>query len=209
MALLFKNKAYVYLLCAAFFRFMGGYSLGYWGKTYFSMVYEDYNNEFSIAYFLILIFGGIPSEIIGGYICDKYEAQYPKVKGHVSAAGAALASIFIVLTFMIKTSFWWSVVFYYFEYLTAEVFFGPSFAQINILVQSQIQGLAVAIFMLVGAVSGSLATLVLGYLGDKYDIDNNPDTLGVILGCAVLVSYIGCIPFFLKNADEYARVLKF
>jgi len=136
VVLLLKNKAYIYLLLAAFFRFMGGYSLGYWAKTFFSGVYPDQGNEFSIAYFLILIFGGVPSELIGGYICDKYERTYPKVKGHLSALGAALGSIFIVLTFMVKTSFWMSIVFYYFAYLTAEVFFGPSFAQINILIQS-------------------------------------------------------------------------
>ena len=63
--------------------------------------------------------------------------------------------------------------------------------------------------MLVGATSGSLATLMLGYLGDKYDINDDPDVLGYILGGAVLISYIGCIPFFLINAEEYAKVLKY
>jgi len=33
--ILMSNKAYVYLLIAAFFRFAGGYSLGYWSKDYF------------------------------------------------------------------------------------------------------------------------------------------------------------------------------
>ena len=63
--------------------------------------------------------------------------------------------------------------------------------------------------MLVGATSGSLATLLLGYLGDKYDIKSDPEALGYILGSAVLISYIGCIPFFLLNAEEYAKVLKY
>ena len=38
------NKAYVYLLLAAFFRFAGGYSLGFWAKQYFSGVYPEYDN---------------------------------------------------------------------------------------------------------------------------------------------------------------------
>ena len=63
--------------------------------------------------------------------------------------------------------------------------------------------------MLVGATSGSLATLLLGSLGDKYDIKDNPEVLGKLLGGAVLISYIGCIPFFLINAEEYAKVLKY
>lgn len=41
LKMLLTNKAYVYLLCAAFFRFAGGYCLGYWGKSYFSNVYPD------------------------------------------------------------------------------------------------------------------------------------------------------------------------
>lgn len=44
MRLITKNKAFMYLLCAAFFRFAGGYSLGYWAKSYFSNVYPDYLN---------------------------------------------------------------------------------------------------------------------------------------------------------------------
>ena len=99
--ILFSNKAYVYLLCAAFFRFMGGYALGYWGKSYFSMVYPEYDDTYAIAYFMILIFGSVPSELMGGYIGDKYENDYPYVKGYLSAAGAFLGSIFIVLTFIV------------------------------------------------------------------------------------------------------------
>ena len=69
--------------------------------------------------------------MIGGYIGDKYEPRFPKVKGYISAGGAAIGSIFIVLTFLVESSFWVQIVTYYFEYLFAEVFFGPSYAQIN------------------------------------------------------------------------------
>ena len=58
--------------------------------------------------------------------------------------------------------------------------------------------------MLTGATSGSLFTYLLGVLGDKYDVTNNPDRFGYIMGTAVLISYLGCIPFFLLNAREYA-----
>jgi sugar phosphate permease len=42
--MLFTNKAYMLLLCAALFRFAGGYSLGFWAKQYFSGVYGDYDD---------------------------------------------------------------------------------------------------------------------------------------------------------------------
>ena len=126
--ILLSNKAYVYLLIASFFRFSGGYALGIWTKSYFSKVYPDMQDEFAVAYFLILIFGSVPSELIGGYIGDTYEQDYPRVKGYLSATGAFIGSIFIVLTFLIKSSFWLQIIAYYFEYLFAEVFFGPTYA---------------------------------------------------------------------------------
>jgi hypothetical protein len=75
-----------------------------------------------------LLFGSVPSELIGGYLCDKYEPTYPYIKGFLSAAGAFLGAICIVFTFLIKSSFRLQMIAYYFEYLFAEVFFGPSYA---------------------------------------------------------------------------------
>lgn len=71
------------------------------------------------------------------------------------------------------------------------------------------QGFAVALFMVTGAASGSLFTYILGVLGDKYDIDNNPDRIGHILTIFVCISYWGSIPFFLLNSREYARNIKY
>lgn len=65
-----------------------------------------------------------------------------------------------------------------------------------------------ALFTLVGASAGSLATFILGAIGDAKDVDNNPDLLGSILCIGLLVSYLGCVPFFLLNAEYYARTLK-
>jgi sugar phosphate permease len=104
--MLVTNRAYMLLLCAALFRFAGGYSLGFWAKQYFSGVYPDYNDEYTTLYFLILIFGGIPSELLGGYICDKYEPKYPSIKGFISAAGAFLGSICIIFCFLIPSNFY-------------------------------------------------------------------------------------------------------
>ena len=55
------------------------------------------------------MFGPVPSELIGGYIGDKYEPEFPMVKGYLSAGGAALGSIFIVFTFLIESGFWYQV----------------------------------------------------------------------------------------------------
>ena len=134
LKLLATNSAYRYLLLAAFFRMAGGYSIAFWSKKYFTLVFPDYQNEFAIAYFLILIFGSIPSELMGGYITDKYEIKYPWIKGVLSATGAGIGMIFIVFSILIVTNFWIQIVCFYFEFLFAEVFFGPTLAQINMIV---------------------------------------------------------------------------
>lgn len=63
-------------------------------------------------------------------------------------------------------------------------------------------------FSLVGATAGSIATYILGVVGDAKDVDNDPDLLGRILCIGVLISYLGCVPFFLCNAEYYARRMK-
>ena len=62
--------------------------------------------------------------------------------------------------------------------------------------------------MLTGAFSGSCITYLLGVLGDRYQVDSHPERIGDILGVTVLISYLGCIPFFILNGIEYAKVIK-
>ena len=63
--------------------------------------------------------------------------------------------------------------------------------------------------MLTGALSGSTATYLLGVFGDKYEVGTYPERFGTIMGTAVLISYLGCIPFFLLNAREYAKNIRY
>lgn len=44
---------------------------------------------------------------------------------------------------------------------------------------------------------------------DKYDTKHNPELQGKILTVFVLISYLGCCPFFLLNAREYAKNIKY
>ena len=81
LKMVMNNKAYRYLVIAAFFRFSGGYSLGYWAKSYFSGVYPEYQDQYAFFYFFILLAGGTVSELVGGFICDKYEPKHPAIKG--------------------------------------------------------------------------------------------------------------------------------
>jgi hypothetical protein len=48
---------------------------------------------------LVIICGGLPSSYIGGWLSDKYEAKYPKIKGQLSGLGALAAVPFILVTY--------------------------------------------------------------------------------------------------------------
>ena len=42
----------------------------------------------------------MPSTFIGGYIGDKYEPKFLKIKGYVAAFGAFISCFFIVICYM-------------------------------------------------------------------------------------------------------------
>lgn len=99
MKFLFTNKCYVYLLCASFFRFWGGYSLGFLGSKYFNNVYPDYTTQYAWQNAVVVIVGGLSASIFGGYLADKYEDSHPKIKGWVGGVGALISLPFICITF--------------------------------------------------------------------------------------------------------------
>ena len=68
-------------IVASTLRFFGGFSIGFWSKTYFEGNFPDYIDQYSVLNALVVIIGGVTSSYMGGYISDKYEAKYPKIKG--------------------------------------------------------------------------------------------------------------------------------
>lgn len=89
----------MYLLVASFFRFWGGYSLGFLWGPFFENRYPDYTTQYGYMGFIIPICAGLPASIIGGYISDKYEKRYTNIKGIIAGGGALAATPFIVIAY--------------------------------------------------------------------------------------------------------------
>ena len=160
---------------------------------------------------VVVIGGGLPASMLGGWLSDRFEHRYGGIKGMIAGIGAMTAAPFIVLAFAVQPGFWGSIISYYFAYFIAEMWFGPAHAQINNMFPSEYQGFAVAAFNLAGAISGSIATLSLGALRTKYDTGDaeyNARINGYILTGAVLFSYFGCGPLFLISGAKYAKQLE-
>jgi membrane protein YqaA with SNARE-associated domain len=50
------------------------------------------------------------------------------------------------------------------------MWYGPAHAAVNRIFPSEYQGIAIAIFTLLGSFAGAAATYLLGLLNDKYDV---------------------------------------
>jgi len=159
--MLFSNMCFLYLTIASFFRFFGGYSLGFLSATFFIHRYPENDTDYAYMASVIVIGGGLPSSFLGGYIADKFEDRYPSIKGIIAGFGALAACPFIVITYIIQPPFWWAILSYYIAYFLAEMWYGPAHAQINNLFPSQFQGFACAVFNMSGTVAGTIATAML------------------------------------------------
>ena len=85
---------------------------------------------------VIVIGGGIPASILGGFLADKYEKKSPQVKGLISGVGALAATPFIAFTYLVQPPFWYAIFSYYVAYFVGEMWYGPAHAQINNLFPS-------------------------------------------------------------------------
>ena len=151
-------------MAASFFRFFGGYCIGLFAAGFFEARYPDNIDQFAYMNSVIFIGGGLPASIIGGLISDKLESRIPSIKGLIAGVGAYVAVPFILITFAAQLGFWESILSYYVAFFVAEMWYGPSHAQINNLFPSEYQGFAVALFNACGAVAGCIAATLLGAL---------------------------------------------
>lgn len=136
-----SDKCFVLLLLAATFRYFGGFSLGFWSATFFKNNYPNFTNEFSVLNAVVVIFAGLPSAYIGGYLSDKLEGKNPRIKGYVSGLGALSATPFIFITFVLRLNFYIGMASYFVAYFLAEAWYGPAHAQINKIFPSEFQGI--------------------------------------------------------------------
>jgi MFS family permease len=211
MKVLWANSCFLYLVAAGALRFFGGYSLGFLSGNFFEKRYPDYVNQFAIMNAVVVIGGGLPASMMGGWLSDKYEDRYGNVKGLIAGCGALAATPFIVIAYTVQPGFWGSIISYYFAYFIAEMWYGPSHAQINNMFPSEYQGFAVSAFNFSGAIFGTIATLSLGALRTKFDTGDdeyNARVNGYILTGAVLFSYLTCGPLFLISGRKYAAQLE-
>lgn len=85
----------------------------------------------------VVIGGGLPASLIGGYAGDKLEAKYGGIKSFIAGGGSLLAIPFILITYLWQPPFWYAIFSYYIAYFIGEMWYGPAHAQINNMFPSE------------------------------------------------------------------------
>jgi len=122
------NKCFVYLCCAGAFRFAGGYSLGFLSASFFENRYPANLHNYSYMGTVVVIGGGLPASMIGGYAGDVLEKRIGGIKSFISGVGVLVALPFILITFWMQPPFWYAISSYYVAYFIGEMWYGPAHA---------------------------------------------------------------------------------
>lgn len=125
---IFSNKCFVYLIIAGGFRFMGGYSLGFLSASFFENRYPDNVTQYAWAASVVVIGGGLPASLAGGYLGDRLESKIGGIKSYISGVGALTALPFILISYWLQPGFWLAIGSYYIAYFIGEMWYGPAHA---------------------------------------------------------------------------------
>ena len=91
---LWVNPTCRYCTIGCFFRFFGGYAIGFYMQTYFNNVYPTYIDQYAVGNAFAVSACGLFSSISGGYIADVYEKKNVLMsKAYICLASAVLGSI--------------------------------------------------------------------------------------------------------------------
>eukprot|EP00297_Palpitomonas_bilix_P008474 CAMPEP_0113893558 /NCGR_PEP_ID=MMETSP0780_2-20120614/16166_1 /TAXON_ID=652834 /ORGANISM="Palpitomonas bilix" /LENGTH=447 /DNA_ID=CAMNT_0000883875 /DNA_START=19 /DNA_END=1362 /DNA_ORIENTATION=- /assembly_acc=CAM_ASM_000599 len=194
----------ILLTIAASFRFIGGYSLGAFMPRFFQRVHPDQYKLYTEMNAFVVSAGGALSTFLGGVVSDKLGKKDVRVFGFVPAFGALLGIPFTVALLLID-NFYGSVVLLLLEYIVAECWFGPAMSVLQKGAPSNVRSTAVAIFLLVGTLVGSVGPVVLGAVDDTLA---DKTYVRYTLLAAVAGSYLLCAVFFIITAQVLKRRLE-
>ena len=142
-----SSSCFIFIICGSALRFMGGYSIGFWGAKFFQGKFgEDHESEYSIINGLNSLCVGLIAAYSGGYIGDKLEKRYVMTKGLLCACCPLAAFPFVFFSFSVFQSFYWAMAFYGFSYIFAEMWYGPCVSMFLTIFPSNLSGMCISIF---------------------------------------------------------------
>ena len=212
-----SNPIVPYLFLASFLRFSSGLTIGIWSAAYFRQTFPDLTTQYAVTNALIVGLCGVTSNLLGGYLADKF-ANISANKYNLSQnAGRVivpmLSSLLAVPTWYLciqssATSFELAMIWLAVEYIVAECWVGPTIAILQSTVNKTYGGTAQGLFTLMGALANA-APALLGYFYQQQNGvvgDGGVSVLGEFLslgvcGCYAL-SFLVFIGLFFKLKEQ-------
>jgi MFS family permease len=181
-------------------------SVGAWLTVYFVRVHKLSLSEVGLWFGVAMMTGGLAGIVFGGWLSDKFRAK--QLGGRMQ-----LASLSALMSAMI-----WAVILLgndvrvlLFINIAMQIFslswLGPSFADLNDIVEPKQRGLAVGIYFFIVNVAGyGIAPLVIGRLNDVMNITTNPEAMRVSLLICPIACAVATVLLWLGSREMNLRV---
>lgn len=204
---LFSNPTCRWCAGGGFFRFFGGYSIGFFLPKYFSLVYPEKVKVYSVGYAFCVSLMGFLSSILGGYVSDKYEKEgILMTKAYVCLGSALAGTLCFALCTLIQSSFWFSLIMIALEYFCAENWIAPVITMMLNTVSPENKGAIVSVFLFSSTIGGTIGTALAQAMFNQFEAKDHPERTGYILCAFVAFSYLGSMPFFFAAGRNYKAV---
>ena len=170
-------------------------------------------NLFSILYALSVLIGGFSSQLIAGYISDKYEKSNFRTKAHVCTGMSILGAACGALTFLLDFSFAFSMSFLFLMFLTGEGWMPPALAMIQTTIDVRYKAVSMAVFLCLTGLSGMCGTFLAGEIETLLGIDAtseaSQDGIGYVIAINTVVpSLIAAIFFYICGFYYEAHMIE-
>lgn len=126
---LIKCRGTLWILIGGCCRYWQGYTLSYFAVAYFNGTF-DKAKIFGTTNAIAVLVGGFTSNIIGGYISDKYDNVNYRTKSYVGLWMSLLGAPFSAVCFLTSFSFSFSMAMLFLVYLVCEGWMAPNMSMI-------------------------------------------------------------------------------
>lgn len=130
---LIKNKCTLWILIGGCLRFWQGMSLSYFCPRFFNL-YGKENLYATMAAVSVLV-GGFSSNMIAGFISDKYDNRWYKTKPTIAVVMSLIAVPIFMLCYLFTFNFYFSMCWYFLEFLLCEGWMSPNIAMIMTVIE--------------------------------------------------------------------------
>jgi MFS family permease len=199
------QRAYLFLLAAASFHAMAGYSMAHWGPTFLLRVHELSLASVGTWLGVFAFFAGGGGALLGGRMADRLGRRDPRWYAW-TAAIAAFASLPFGLGFLLLGSPVAAVACYAPQTLAIALYNGPLYAMNQALARPRMRAMAVAIHLfVVSIVGGGLGPWLVGRASDT--LRATQGELGIRFALLGVFSLGVCAAgfFYLLTARTLAR----